>query len=81
VKPIGYPSHVRLEKFTPTSFNSVSTSDLIRFNISSNGFWDPYTAYIKLEVDISTDTSGTVANNSTIFGLSVPKAGGRGVGS
>ena len=81
MKPIGYPSHVRLEKFTPTSFNSVSTSDLIRFNISSNGFWDPYTAYIKLEVDISTDTSGTSAGNWTLFGLTVPKAGGNGVGS
>jgi hypothetical protein len=59
----------------------VSTSDLIRFNISSNGFWDPYTAYIKLEVDISTDTSGTSAGNSTLFGLTVPKSGGSGVGS
>jgi hypothetical protein len=26
---------------------------VIRFNISSNGFWDPYSAYIKLEVDVS----------------------------
>ena len=28
-------------------------SDVIRFNINSNGFWDPYSAYIKLEVDVS----------------------------
>lgn len=28
-------------------------SDVIRFNINSNGFWDPYSAYIKIEVDVS----------------------------
>lgn len=28
-------------------------SDVIRFNINSNGFWDPYSAYIKLEVDVA----------------------------
>ena len=57
VKPVGYPSHVRMEKFTPVAFNSsnsaVSSSDIIRFNISTNGFWDPYSAYIKLEVDVT----------------------------
>jgi hypothetical protein len=26
-------------------------SDIIRFNINTNGFWDPYSAYIKIEVD------------------------------
>jgi len=40
-----------MEKFTPVSFNSASMSDIIRFNIFSNGFWDPYSAYIKIEVD------------------------------
>ena len=57
VKPVGFPSHVRYEKFTPVAFNTsttgVSSSDVIRFNISSNGFWDPYSAYIKVEVDVS----------------------------
>lgn len=31
----------------------MSSSDIVRFNISTNGFWDPYSAYIKLEVDVS----------------------------
>jgi len=26
-------------------------SDIIRFNINTNGFWDPYSAYVKIEVD------------------------------
>ena len=46
-----------MEKYTPVAFNTsnagVSSSDIIRFNISTNGFWDPYSAYIKLEVDVS----------------------------
>jgi len=34
-------------------------NDIIRFNISSNGFWDPYSAYIKIEVDtFGMDTIG-----------------------
>jgi hypothetical protein len=46
-----------MEKYVPIAFNTsnagVASSDIIRFNISSNGFWDPYSAYIKLEVDVS----------------------------
>ena len=46
-----------MEKYTPVAFNTsnsgVASSDVIRFNISTNGFWDPYSAYIKLEVDVS----------------------------
>ena len=48
---------MRQEKYTPIAFNTstsgVTSSDIIRFNISTNGFWDPYSAYIKLEVDVS----------------------------
>jgi len=57
VKPVGFPSHVRMEKYTPVAFNTgtsgVSSNDVVRFNISTNGFWDPYSAYIKIEVDCS----------------------------
>jgi hypothetical protein len=31
----------------------VTSGDVIRFNISNDGFWDPYSAYIKIEVDVS----------------------------
>jgi len=60
-----------MEKYTPVAFNTsnagVGSSDIIRFNISTNGFWDPYSAYIKIEVDVSgmDGTSGsTVACGS-----------------
>lgn len=61
-----------MEKFTPVAFNTsnagVSSSDIIRFNISTNGFWDPYSAYIKVEVDVSgmdgkNNTSGTACGS------------------
>lgn len=81
IKPIGFPSHVRFEKFTPVAFNGASTSDLIRFNISTNGFWDPYSAYIKLEVDISDDISGTKSKDLQINGINIPLGAGTGVGS
>jgi hypothetical protein len=46
-----------MEKYTPIAFNTsnagVSSSDIVRFNITTNGFWDPYSAYIKIEVDVS----------------------------
>lgn len=29
-----------------------NTNDTIRFNIDTPGFWDPYSAYIELEIDI-----------------------------
>lgn len=28
-----------------------STNEIIRFHINSNGFWDPYSAYIELVID------------------------------
>jgi len=61
-----------MEKFTPVAFNTsnagVSSSDIVRFNISTNGFWDPYSAYIKVEVDVSgmdgiNNTSGTACGS------------------
>lgn len=55
-----------MEKFTPVAFNSsnsgVSSSDVIRFNISNIGFWDPYSAYIKLECDVSGMDGSNTAN-------------------
>lgn len=54
---MGFPCKIRQEKFTPIAFNTsttgVSSSDVIRFNISNDGYWDPYSAYIKIEVDVS----------------------------
>lgn len=38
-----------------------NTNEVIRFNISTNGFWDPYSCYIDLEVDCSDmDAVGTL---------------------
>ena len=51
LKPVGYPSHMKIVDFIPTAYNSNSTADTVRFNITTDGYWDPYSTYIKLEVD------------------------------
>ena len=53
IKPVGYPSHIKIQSFQPTAFSSANTADSIRFNINAYGFWDPYSAYVKFEVDTS----------------------------
>jgi len=54
IKPIGVPTDVRYMKFTPqTSFGVINNSDQIRFQINSPGFWDPYSAYLSIEVDFA----------------------------
>jgi hypothetical protein len=38
-----------------------NTNDIVRFNISTNGFWDPYSAYIEIDVDCTgMDNIGTL---------------------
>jgi len=53
VKPLGYPAIQKEIKFYPTTYQSVGTNDIIRFNVSTNGFWDPYSTYFIAEVDYS----------------------------
>ena len=54
IKPLGVPTDVRYMKFTPqTAFGVINNSDQLRFQINSPGFWDPYSAYITMEVDLS----------------------------
>lgn len=34
------------------NMGGTNTNDVIRFNIDTPGFWDPYSAYIDMEVSI-----------------------------
>lgn len=49
-------------KFNPiTGLGNNYTNDIIRFNIESNGFWDPYSAYIEIDIDCTDmDSIGTL---------------------
>jgi hypothetical protein len=51
IKPQSVESQLRLAKFPPQSTvaNHPHTSS-IRFMLNDNGFWDPYSAYIRIKV-------------------------------
>lgn len=51
--PIGYPNTIKIQRFLPNTNSIAQPGDIVRFNISTPGYWDPYTAYINLEVDLS----------------------------
>lgn len=55
--PIGYPNTIKIQRFLPNTNSIAQPGDIIRFNISTPGYWDPYTAYINLEVDLSEETT------------------------
>ena len=52
VKPFGYPTSVKQIRFMPTTGQSMGPNDIVRFNISTSGYWDPSTAYINLQLQL-----------------------------
>lgn len=61
VKPVGYPSTIKQGRFLPQSFfGSVNSNDIVRFIINGPGFWDPYSAYINIEIDVAGMDANTV---------------------
>lgn len=54
VKPLGIPASIKILEFQPqSSYGNISYNDTIRFQINTPGFWDPYSAFINIEVDFS----------------------------
>ena len=66
--PNNFPHRSKLWEFQPMgSFQgNIGPADIIRFNISSDDFWDPYSAFIDIIIDVSTNTGladdGTFTN-------------------
>ena len=62
-KPMGYKATQKLTRFFPIS--SLPSSDIVRFIINSQGFWDPYSSYLRITVamkvpdPVGSDYSGT----------------------
>lgn len=53
VKPIGYPTQTRIMRFSPqTGQSNIQPNDIVRFNFSTSGYWDPSTVYISLTVQL-----------------------------
>jgi hypothetical protein len=62
-KPMGYKATQKLTRFFPIS--SLPSSDIVRFIINSQGFWDPYSSYLRITVGMKTpDAAGTDYSNS-----------------
>lgn len=58
LNPEGMNSDIRLVKFTPVStITQARGGDIIRFQIQNDGFLDPYSAYIKFQVQCEPGTS------------------------
>lgn len=55
--PLAYPTHLKIMRFLPSTNSVLNPGDICRFNISTSGYWDPYTAYINLEVDVSQEST------------------------
>ena len=52
LKPQGIPSKIIHAKFYPqTNFQTINANDIVRIQVNvPNGFWDPYSPYITLNV-------------------------------
>lgn len=51
IKPEAIENQIRIVKFTPiATVQQAQQNDVVRFHLQGNGFYDPYSAYIRLEV-------------------------------
>ncbi len=55
--PLAYPTNLKIMRFLPSTNSVLNPGDICRFNISTSGYWDPYTAYINIEVDVSQEST------------------------
>lgn len=55
---VGMPHKLKLARWFPfgNTVGPSSSNDIIRFHVKTNDFWDPYSAYLRLEVEIPIDT-------------------------
>ena len=68
-KPMGYRATQKLTRFFPIS--SLPSSDIVRFIINSQGFWDPYSSYLRITVSMKIpDAVGCTYAASDAFGSS-----------
>ena len=67
VKPEAIENMVKLVRFTPTAnVTSAQANDVIRCMLQGNGFLDPYSTYIKFQVNYfpSSDKDPVLSTNS-----------------
>jgi hypothetical protein len=60
-KPLGYKAVQKLTRFFPLT--SLPNTDLVRFIINSQGYWDPYSSYLRFTVRVKSSTAGIPGTN------------------
>ena len=65
-KPLGYHATQKLTRFFPIS--SLPSSDIVRFIINSQGYWDPYSSYLRITVAVKTPDPIPSVYNSDALG-------------
>lgn len=63
-KPLGYKATQKLTRFFPIT--SLPNTDLVRFIINSNGYWDPYSSYLRFTVRVKTDYAINATNDTPL---------------
>jgi len=51
-KPLGYRALQKLTRFYPIT--ALPNTDMIRFIVNSQGYWDPYSSYLRITVNMAT---------------------------
>lgn len=58
IPPKAYYNSISIQRFLPNTNSVLNPGDICRFNINmTKGFWDPYSCYINMEVDVSQENS------------------------
>jgi len=59
ISPPILPHKAKIAKWAPlgTYGQNMNAGDIIRFNIRTDNFWDPYSAYVEITVDVSNNQS------------------------
>ena len=58
IPPMAYKNSITIMRYLPNTNSVLNPGDICRFNINQkNGFWDPYSCYINMEVDVSQENS------------------------
>lgn len=64
-KPLGYRAVQKLTRFFPLT--ALPNTDIVRFVINSNGYWDPYSSYLRFTVQIKNmDSTAPLYKNTNV---------------
>jgi len=54
IKPEAIENQIRIVKFTPiATIQSAQANDIVRFHLQGNGFYDPYSSYIRIAINVT----------------------------